>query len=71
MLLTQGIGGGKVANLAHLGGIVAGFIYLSVWSRISRNRRNSSSDGGGGSGGKKSRLTLVVNNDKSKPKYWN
>lgn len=66
MLLTQGIGGGKVANLAHLGGIIVGFIYLTIWTRISQNKRNA-----GTGGGKKSRLTLIVNNDKNKPKYWN
>lgn len=64
MLMTQGIAGGKAANLAHLGGIIVGFIYLTIWAN--REKRNK---GGGGEGRKKSNLKLIVNNDK--PKYWN
>lgn len=65
MLMSQGIGGGKVANLAHLGGIIAGFIYLTVWAKREKRKK-----GGGGDGKRKSNLKLVVNNDKPK-KYWN
>lgn len=64
MLMSQGIAGGKVANLAHLGGIVTGFIYLTIWANREKRKK-----GGGGDGKKKSNLKLVVNNDK--PKYWN
>jgi membrane associated rhomboid family serine protease len=63
MLMSQGIAGGKVANLAHLGGIISGFLYLHFWAK--REKRK----GGGGDGKKKSNLKLIVNNDK--PKYWN
>jgi len=63
MLLNQGLGAGKVANLAHLGGIVSGFIYLMLWTRIKGSGKVKEA-------GKKSKLKLVVNNE-SKPKYWN
>lgn len=65
MLMSRGIAGGQVANLAHLGGIVAGFLYLTIWA----NRQKRNKDGGDGGGKKKSNLKLIVNNDK--PKYWN
>ncbi len=61
MLINQGIGGGKVANLAHLGGIVAGYLTLSFTTWWRRRRKPP------GSGGRK--LKLVVDN--AKPKYWN
>lgn len=61
MLINQGIGGGKVANLAHLGGILAGYLTL-VFTTWWRRRRKPP-----GSGGRK--LKLVVDN--AKPKYWN
>lgn len=67
MLLSRGVAGGAVANLAHLGGIVTGFIYLTIWAR--RQKRKNGGDGGGSGGKRKSNLKLVVNNDK--PKYWN
>ena len=59
MLLNQGIGGGQVANMAHLGGLITGFIFLVLWTRL---KRGKSSKGRGN-------LRLVVDNDK--PKYWN
>ncbi len=59
MLLNQGVGGTQVANLAHLGGLVTGFIYLFLWTRWKRGR----------SGKSRGNLRLVVDNDK--PKYWN
>ncbi len=65
MLMSRGIAGGQAANLAHLGGIVAGFLYLTIWA----NREKRNKGGGDGSGKKKSNLKLIVNNDK--PKYWN
>ena len=71
-LMKDGFGSG-VSNLCHLGGLVAGYIYLVVWTRIKRQ--------GGGSGkgsGKKRRnrgnLRLVINNKESEgsgPRYWN
>lgn len=61
MLLNQGIGGGKVANLAHLGGIAAGYMML-VFTTWWRKRRKPP-----GASGRK--LKLVVDN--AKPKYWN
>lgn len=66
MLMSRGLAGGQVANLAHLGGLLAGFLYLKFWA--DRERRNKG-DGGSSGGKKKSNLKLIVNNDK--PKYWN
>lgn len=61
MLLNQGIGGGgKVANLAHLGGIISGFLFLNFWTIWRRRRRPPG-------GGRK--LRLVVDNENT-PKYW-
>lgn len=67
-LLNSGVGGGQVANLAHLGGLITGYFYLLFWTRWQQSRWR------GGKGGKGRRnLRLVVNNeDKSdEPKYWN
>jgi membrane associated rhomboid family serine protease len=65
MLMSQGMSGGKVANLAHLGGIISGYLYLHFWAK----REKRKGGGGGGDSKKKSNLKLIVNNDK--PKYWN
>lgn len=67
-LLSQGMGQG-VANLAHIGGLVSGYLYLVIWSQIQKR-------GKGDSGSKKKHnLRLVVDNEKKKtnggPKYWN
>jgi membrane associated rhomboid family serine protease len=67
-LLTTGFRG-DVAYLAHLGGIVSGFIYLRVWAYLSAMESQRRLK-------KKSNLKLVINNkDESqsnkKPKYWN
>jgi len=59
MLLNQGLGNGQVANMAHLGGIITGFLFLVFWTRWKRHK----------SGKGKANLRLVVDNDK--PKYWN
>jgi membrane associated rhomboid family serine protease len=71
-LLDSGMGS-QTANLAHLGGIVVGFVFLSV---VARYRARQSSPGGSFKRGR--RLKLVVNNDIEKkpedtsgPKYWN
>jgi membrane associated rhomboid family serine protease len=71
MVLNNGLGGqGKVANLAHLGGLIVGFIFLKVWPFINNS-------GQGGQTGKKKRskkLRLVVDNTDfngdEKPKVW-
>lgn len=62
----------NVANLAHLGGLISGYIFLVMWTRTQQKlrRRNSKKKGRG-------RLKLVVNNEsedegpKDGPKYWN
>lgn len=68
-LLNSGIGGSDVANLAHLGGIVSGFLFLQGYTRFQQRRwRKASGRRGRG-------LRLVVNNDKKEekdgPRYWN
>jgi membrane associated rhomboid family serine protease len=67
-LLDAGLGS-KVANLAHLGGLATGFLFLLFVARW-RTRKSS----GGVKRGR--RLKLVVNNERSKssddgPRYWN
>lgn len=69
-LLNSGFGS-DVANLAHLGGIVAGFLFLNVYVKWKTNRgqRQASKKRG-------RKLKLVVNNEKDNdskdgPKYWN
>ncbi len=71
-LISDGMGGSQVANMAHIGGLVTGYIYLLLWTRWQQNRWR---------GAKKSKgrrnLRLVVNNTEKKddsgdgPKYWN
>jgi len=68
-LLNSGIGGSDVANLAHLGGIASGFLFLQGYTRFQQRRwRKQSGRRGRG-------LRLVVNNDrkdkKDGPRYWN
>lgn len=65
-LMTAGFSGG-VANLAHLGGLVSGFLYLVFWTRFNQFRWRKT-------GETRRNLKLVVNRDKadkSDPKYWN
>lgn len=68
-LLTSGVSGTEVAYLAHLGGIVSGYIVLKLHTRLKlkhvmgkMKKKNSS-------------LRLVIDNDKTdkedSPKYWN
>lgn len=69
-LMTSGFAGGEVAYLAHLGGLFVGYIYLLVWSGISRRRNQSKNKKRAGN------LRLVVDNqkddpDKKGPRYWN
>lgn len=57
----------SVANLAHLGGLVSGFIYLMIWTRFNQFRWRKT-------GETRRNLKLVVNRDKDEkggPKYWN
>lgn len=69
-LLNVGAQSG-VANLAHLGGLVSGYLFLVFWTKNQQKLRRKN--------GKKSRrgLRLVVNNESSEtdegdgPKYWN
>lgn len=67
-LLDSGMGN-SVANLAHLGGIVVGFLFLAIVARLRAQKKSS----GGPKRGR--RLKLVVNNetenDKNGPRYWN
>ena len=65
---------GQTANLAHLGGIVVGFIFLTVHARLKRSggaKRSFAQSRG-------RKLKLVVDNEKpgqtdagGGPKYWN
>ena len=63
-LLDNGVSSG-VANLAHLGGIIAGYIFLQFWTkwRFQLQKVNVSRRG--------RKLKLVVNNEKNSPRYWN
>jgi len=71
-LLNSGIGGSDVANLAHLGGIAAGYIFLKSYTAFQQSKwRKQSGRRGRG-------LHLVVNNDRKEkkdskdgPRYWN
>ena len=67
-MMTSSVSGGEVAYLAHLGGIVAGFICLNVKAWIDRNswRKKPTKSKG-------RNLRLVVDNEKKEkpPKYWN
>ncbi len=60
--------GSQVANLAHLGGLISGYIFLTFVTRW-RSRQTSASAKRG------RRLKLVVDNEKKPPengpKYWN
>jgi len=61
-LINTGIGN-KVANLAHLAGLLVGYLYLKFYSRWQayKIRRKTKKHG--------RNFRVVVNNDK--PKYWN
>lgn len=61
-LINTGIGN-KVSNLAHLGGLVVGYLFLKFYSRWQafRVRRKTKRHG--------RNFRVVVDNDK--PKYWN
>lgn len=68
-LVSAGVAGGDVANLAHLGGIASGFMIIQGWNgylqyqwrRKAKKRTNTN-------------LKLVVNNEENpprNPKFWN
>ena len=70
--LMDSTSGSKAASLAHLGGLVAGFVFLAA---VARWRSRGSASAGSKRG---RRLKLVVNNDRQSseepgngPKYWN
>lgn len=70
-LLDSGVAGGEVANLAHIGGFLAGFLTLTGYTRWQRFQWNRKSK-------KKGRnLRLIVDNESGEkktgegPKYWN
>lgn len=66
-LISTGVAGGDVANLAHLGGIASGFAIIKGWNAYLQYQWNKKAK-------KKNRnLKLVINNeDQSKnPKFWN
>ena len=68
-LLSSGVMGGEVANLAHLGGLASGWLVLMGWARYQRtlqNKQNKPKKAGS--------LRLVVDNEKKdnkEPRYWN
>jgi membrane associated rhomboid family serine protease len=63
-LLTQGLTG-AIANLAHIGGLVSGIIFLFVYTKLQQTKWKKG-------GGVRSKLKLVVNRDEPKePKFWN
>lgn len=67
-LLTSRERGSEVAYLAHLGGILSGFLFLKFWSWSQRYRWNRKLQ----QKHKGRNLRLVVDNEKDKdPKYWN
>lgn len=66
-LFTSGFSGG-IANLAHLGGLVSGFVYLVVWTRMNQFQWRKTGQV------RRSNLKLVINHDKKDkedPKFWN
>lgn len=69
-LLNNGVGG-DTANLAHLGGLLSGYLFLKGYTRFQQKRWRKQSDRRGRG------LKLVVNNDRKDeekgggPRYWN
>lgn len=70
-LLNSGLSS-QIANLAHLGGLISGFVYLFFWTKLRRGPRQGLHQKG------RRRLKLVVNNNSSErseankgPRYWN
>jgi membrane associated rhomboid family serine protease len=76
LVLNNGLIQGKVANLAHVGGLISGFIFLKLWPHIKGGGRGAGGIGpGAGKKKKNSKLKLVVNNSDfnavEKPEIWN
>lgn len=76
-LMNVGPGGSRVANLAHVGGMVSGLLFLWFWTRKRQGQRSHGKKSRKGRKGRRS-LRLVVNNDHKKsgqdpddPRYWN
>ena len=68
-LLSAGMGGTRVANLAHIGGLVSGYLYLLLWTRLQQRRWRRF-------GKSKSRKYLKLvrkdnESDENGPRYWN
>lgn len=61
-LLSEGLAS-PVAYLAHIGGLISGYLVLVFWSRWKADRSSGNAKKHG------RRLKLVVDNEK--PKYWN
>jgi len=75
LILNNGPVQGKVADLAHVGGLITGYAFLKIWPRLKGGGKGV---GGFGRSGKlrNKKLRLVVNNNEDlagdeKPKYWN
>lgn len=69
-LLTSGVNGGEVAYLAHLGGLIVGFVFLKVSQRLQTMQWNKKLKS------RSRNLRLVVDNEKKEksgdgPRYWN
>ena len=71
-LLNDGVDGSRVANLAHIGGLLSGYLYLLLWTRFQQRhwkKRKRVKTG--------HRLKLVINKEensddkKNNPRYWN
>jgi membrane associated rhomboid family serine protease len=74
LVLNNGPVQGKVANLAHVGGLITGYIFLKIWPTIKGGW--GSTKGPRSKKARDKKLRLVVNNDDDaldaeKPKYWN
>lgn len=71
-LLAAGVVGGEVANLAHLGGLLSGYLTMTGYAVYQRYQWNRKGKARGGRS-----LRLIVNNDpkrdenKKGPRYWN
>ncbi len=65
-LINTGVAGSEVASLAHLGGIVSGYLFLLTNKKMQQRKWKDKTTA-------KSKLKLVINNEKKKegPKYWN
>jgi membrane associated rhomboid family serine protease len=66
-LLTADVNGGDVAYLAHLGGLISGYLALLGWTKYQRLQWSQKAKK------KHGNLRLVVDNEKEQkaPKYWN